>query len=96
MMLILKLNIIYSLAGDPVYDVRVYMQTVFCRCSALLAKANKRLICNEDARNINSFFLFEDFTLGNENFKEHINESILSSFQSATTQQEFKFSDENF
>jgi hypothetical protein len=91
-----QLNSIYSLADHPVYDVRVYMQTVFCRCLALLAKANKRLISNEDSQKINSFFLFEDLILGNENFKEHINESILTSFQSATTQQEFKFFDENF
>jgi preprotein translocase subunit SecA len=91
-----QLNTIYSLAEDPVYDVRVYMQTVFCRCLALLAKANKRSISNEDVQSINSFFLFEDLILGSNNFKEHINGSILSSFQSATIQQEFKFFDENF
>ena len=84
------LNKMYNLIiEDPVYDVRVYMHSAYCRSVALLAKANKRQVKNEDVQNVSGLFLLDDFNLGNKNLKMEINGSILLVLKCAIGKEEF-------
>ena len=75
---------IYDLIQVPVFDVSVYMQSVYCRSSA-----NENHVTNAQILNLSSLFQTEDLKLGDINFKEEINENIISTFEKAAEKQAF-------